>query len=301
MRGSGLKTTVAPEGQRIAPSDALNTTMATVSREYFDVVGMKLLSGRQFLTSDFTRNKTTNVVVNEAFVRHFFPATDPLGRTFGGGPNGIAQGYNRIVGVVSDAKFRSMREPIQPTFFVPSLDTDFTLYVRTRTRPEELIQPVRQALSQLDPAMPFTEIHTLEEEIEASTAPERLTSQLASAFSLTAALLAAVGIYGLFAFAVGQRKREIGVRMAVGASPNDIAGMFGLQALLTAVAGIAIGTAISLVIAPAVASILYGIPPRDPRSFVFAGLSMLLAALAATAIPAIRAALIHPAEALRQE
>ncbi len=301
LRGSGLKSTVAPAGQRILPADAMNTSMTSVSPGYFETMGMTILSGRTFLSSDTPKNAVSRVVVNEAFVRHFYPGINPIGKAFGGGPSNVGQPNNEIIGVVSDAKYRSMREPMTPRFFYLSTGGDFTLYVRTRVHPEELIQPVRQALAALDPALPFTEVHTLSEEIAASTAPERLTSALASTFSLTAAILASIGIYGLVAFAVAQRKREIGIRMAVGARPTDIAEMFGLQAMLTAAASIALGTVTALLIAPIAASLLYDVSPLDTKSFVFAATFMAIAAAMATAIPATRAALIRPAEALRQD
>jgi predicted permease len=301
MRGSGLKTTVAPAGQRITKADALNTTFAPVSPEYFNVMGMTVISGRALLGSDQTKARPFKAVVNEAFVRRVFGGANPLGRRFGGGADNVALGDYEVVGVAADTKFRSLREPMAPTYFSLETPGDFTLYVRTWGAPEDLIQPARKALSSLDPALPFTEIHTMREEIEASTAPERLTSALAAAFSLTAALLASVGIYGLFAVAVVQRRREIGIRMAVGAQPGEIARMFGAQAMLTAALGIALGTGAALLLAPVAASLLYGVSPLDAPSFTFAAVFMALAAVTATMLPATRAALVRPAEALRSE
>jgi len=141
----------------------------------------------------------------------------------------------------------------------------------------------------------------LKEDVDATTAPERLTSAVASAFSLTTAFLAAVGIYGLFAYSSARRTREIGVRMAIGARPSDIAGMFAFQGALTGALGISMATAAALLFAPIAKSLLYEVSPLDPASYVFAGLFMAVAAALATAIPATRAALTRPAEALRQE
>ena len=293
MRGSGRKQTIAMEGQSIGPKDALNVTLNAVSPDYFDAIGTPVIAGRGFVVSDGGAAHPQRVIVNEAFVRHFLGGANPIGRRFG---------ESEIIGVVADAKFRSMREPMTPTYYyLYNGGGDFTLYVRTRAKPEEVIQPVRRALAALDPALPFTEVHTVEEEITASTAPERLTSGLATSFSLAAAVLATVGIYGLFAYVVVQRRREIGIRMAVGARPVDIAEMLGARAAITALLGVGAGMGLALLLGPVVASLLYDVSPVDGRSFAIAGVVMLSAAGIATAFPAFRAAHIHPAEALRND
>lgn len=191
-----------------------------------------------------------------------------------------------------------------PTFYNVWTDDSgqpFQLEVRTRGRPELIIEPVRQALAALDPALPFVEIETMADEVQASAEGERLTAVLASIFSGIAALLAAIGIYGLLAYAVAQRHREIGIRMAVGARPIDIGEMIGLEALVMVSLGITVGLCAAAVSAPLIRSLLYGVAPSDPRSLALAALLVASVAAIATAFPTSQATRIEPALVLRQE
>jgi predicted permease len=296
MRGSGMKMTVLPEGQTITQADFLDTSVNTVSPEYFDAMGMRILAGRGFQDSD-RGAKPARVLVNQTFARQLFPGIDPVGRRLWNGPWSLWQ----IVGVVSDAKYRSLREPMTPTYYNLGSDDVFVLIVRTRMQPESIIQPVRRELAALDPALPFIEIHTLAEEVDASAASERLTATLASLFGLLAAVLAALGIYGLLSYAVAQRRREIGIRMAVGARPADIAQMIGRQSLTMVAVGVAAGLAAAWEAAPAIRSLLYGVAPADGVSLGAAAGFVLLVSALATAIPASRATRVEPAAALRDE
>ena len=295
--------TVALVGQAPSPADFLNTNLNAVSPDYFATMGMRLLAGRDFTDADDARGKPGKVIVNEAFVRRFFPNIDPLGGRFGAGPpQRVVATMFEVIGVVSDAKYRSMREPMMPTVYQFSSEFDsFVLHVRTRGRPESIIQPVRQTLAALDPAVPFVEISTLAEEVEASTASERLMAALASTFAAIAALLTAVGLYGLLAYAVAQRRREIGIRMALGAQTVDIGVLVGRQAIAMVVGGIAVGLGAAAAAAQWMRSLLYGVAPSDPRALAgAAGFVALVAALAVT-LPLARATRIEPAAALRQE
>ncbi len=304
MRGSGMKMTVAPQGERATAQDFLNTSLNSVSAEYFSTLGMRIVAGRDFLPEDALLTQPPfRVIVNETFVRRFFPGAQPLGRLFGGGTYEPAKGQYQIIGVVTDAKYRSLREPMTPidySTWKPGGDS-FQLVVRTVGRPESVIEPVRCALASIDPALPFTEISTMSEEVDASLAPERTTAALASIFGAVAAVLAAVGIYGLLAYAVAQRRREIGIRMAIGAQSSDIAAMIGMQTITMAGAGIVLGLGAAFLAAPWIRSLLYGIAAADPVSLVTAALFVIVVSAAATAIPAIRATRIEPAIALREE
>jgi predicted permease len=296
MRGSGLKTTVAAPGQT---PEFLNTSANTVTPEYFDAMGMHVVRGRGLNQSDVTASKPTPVVVNETFARRFYPNGDPIGGVFGIGLSPSTPPDRLIVGVVKDAKYRGLREPMTPTFYTAAASGFSVLSVRTHGAPTALIEPVRKTLASLDPALPFTEVHTLSEEVETSIAPERLTATLAVSFGAFAAFLAAAGIYGLLAFAVEQRRREIGIRMALGAQPRQIGGMLGRETALLLAAGLTLGLAATYLVTGTLGTLLYGVAPHDPLSLTGAAVFMLMVAAAATFIPARRATGIPPAAALR--
>ena len=294
MRGSGVKMTVQPEGQPFRPSDALNTSENTVSTGYFATMGMRMVAGRDFEPSDLGA-KPTRVIVNQTFAQQFFPDGSAVGRRLW---NGLGTVWE-IAGVVNDAKYRSLREPMTQIFYNLGSDDVFILCVRTRVAPASMVQPVRRELAALDPALPFTEIHTLSEEVDASAAGERLTAALASLFGLLAALLAALGIYGLLSYAVAQRRREIGIRMAVGANGSDIVTFIAVRAAIPVALGVAAGCAAAWRIGPMAQSLLYGVGPGDLVSFAMAAAFVVAISCVATAVPARRAARIQPASALR--
>ncbi len=214
------------------------------------------------------------------------------------------KGDREIIGIVTDAKYRSLREPVPPTeygFDSRPSNERFILHVRTANRPESIIAPVREALRAIDPALPIIEIHTLAEEVETSMWSERLVAQLASAFGMLAAILTAVGLYGLIAYAVAQRTREIGIRIALGARSADISRAVGIPALTMVIAGFLAGLGASLLLAPAIRSLLYETPPHDSINLLFSGTLLILIAAAAVCAPILRALRIDPAIALRSE
>ena len=266
-------------------------------------MGMRLVAGRDFTGADDPNAKPAKVVVNQTFVRRFFPNLDPLGQRFGAGPpQRVVTAMFEIIGVVSDAKYRSMREPMMPAVFQfsPHFDS-FVLHVRTHGQPESIIQSVRQTLAALDPAVPFVEISTLAEDVDASTAGERVTAALASIFGAIAALLAAVGLYGLLTYVVGQRRREIGIRMALGARTVDIGVLMGGQAIAMVAGGMVLGLGAAAAAAQWMRSLLYGVAPFDPTSFAAAAVFVTLVAAIAIGIPVARATHVEPAAAIRQE
>ncbi|HLH37801.1 MAG TPA: ABC transporter permease [Bryobacteraceae bacterium] len=294
MRGSGIKATIVPEGRQQSPGDFLNTSLNTVTPEYFDLMGMRILRGRELIASD---GDARRVVVNQAFADRFYPEIDPIGRRFKNGRE-----MYQIAGVVSDAKYRSLREPMTPTFYRLWSDgvvEPMQLEVRTRGRPQSIIEPVRQALAALDPALPFTEIEVMADEVSASAAMEKLTAMLASLFAALAAVLAAIGIYGLLAYAVERKKKEIGIRMALGARPSDIGELIGRHSLMIVSAGAALGLVAALALAPLMRALLYGVAPWDPVSMASAALFVIIVAAVATAIAAWDAVRVEPASILR--
>ncbi|MGH9445908.1 MAG: FtsX-like permease family protein, partial [Terriglobia bacterium] len=305
MREHGEFSSVAPAGQRVTRSDFLDTAVNDVSPGYFETMGMHIIFGRGFTSSDVPGPKPVIpiiVVVNQTFAQRFFPHTNAVGKLFGLGMGGIAKGEFEIAGVVSDAKDRSLREPMRPTFYTANTRFEtFVLNVRTHTRPEAIVEPVRKIWQAVGPGVPFLEVDTMAQEVDQTTANERLTAALASLFGAIAALLAGVGIYGLLAYVVTERRREIGIRMALGARPAHIAKLIAAQTAVMAAVGIAIGLGAALIVGPGIRSLLYGISPQDPKSLAAAILFVALTAAVATVFPVVRAMRTQPAETLRCE
>lgn len=303
MRGTGVKATLGAAGTHIGPGDFLDASMNEVTPDYFRTLGMRLLAGRGFTW--FDRAKPRPAIVNQAFARRFFPGQDPIGARFGfAGPGGIAAADDQIIGVVSDAKYRSLREPVPPTVYSPAVDGFdfvFILHLRTRGDPEALIAPIRRLLRSLDPEMPFIEVRTLRQDVDASLWQERLLAMLSGIFGAIAALLASIGLYGALDYAVKSRTREIGVRTALGARPGRIAGLFSREALVLTVAGIIIGFCAYAGVSVFLRRVLYEVRPWELWPIITVAFLMALIAAIATAPAVYRAARVDPAEALRAE
>jgi predicted lysophospholipase L1 biosynthesis ABC-type transport system permease subunit len=240
-------------------------------------------------------------------VSQFFPAGNAIGQRFGDGFSGnIVKPEWEIVGVIADAKYRSLREPFIPTFFTCSCGTHsfeffptIHLEVRTNGRPEAVIPAIESVLRHIDPQIPFSEIHTLNDEVETSLWAERTMARLGSGFSVMAALLAGIGLYGLLSYTLAQRSREIGIRMALGATPSDIVKATAVRTLTLVLVGVAAGLAASLLTAQFLRSLLYGVSPWDPWANL-AGIGLVIAvATIASVLPATRAARLDPSTALR--
>jgi ABC-type antimicrobial peptide transport system permease subunit len=283
----------------------LNSSINNVTPGYFETMGMRVLAGRDFNWFDRNRTPPRKVIVNQTFARRFFPGRSPIGERFGGpGLDRVAKADDEIIGVVSNAKYRSLREPIPPTVYTPvvdGFDSDFILHMRTRQRPEALIAPVREALRSLDPELPFIEVRTLREEVEASLWQERLLAALSSAFGGIAALLASIGLYGALDYAVKSRTREIGVMMALGAQPARIVSLLSRETLLLVAGGVTLGLCAYAAAAVWIRRVLYDVRSWEPLAV---GSVLLLVGLVAAiaAAPAVyRAVRIDPASALRAE
>jgi predicted permease len=305
MRGTGVKATFGAAGSRIGATDFLNTSLNEVTPEYFETMGMHLLAGRAFNWFDRYTGTPFKVIVNQAFARRFFPGKNPLGERFGfPGPGGTAEANDEIIGVVSDAKYRSLREPIPPTVYTPvvdGFDSAFILHVRTRERPEAMIAPVREILRSLDPELPLIEVRTLREEVEASLWQERLLALLSAIFGAIAGLLASIGLYGALDYAVKSRMREIGLRMALGAQPVRIVGLFSREALLLTASGLALGLCAYAAATVWIRRVLYDLHPWEPTAVISVVVLVALVAAIAAAPATFRAVRIDPSSALRGE
>ena len=305
MRGTGVKATFGVAGSRIETANLLAASLNDVTPGYFETMGMHLVAGREFNWFDGDHGQLRKVIVNQTFIRRFFPGANPIGGRFGfAGPGGVARAGNEIIGVVSDAKYRSLREPIPPTVYIPvvdGFDNAFILHVRTGQQPQAMIAPVREALHSLDAELPFIEVRTLRDEVEASLWQERLLAALAVIFGGIAALLASIGLYGALDYAVKTRTREIGVRMALGAQPARIIRLLSRELLLMVTSGIALGLGAFSAGAAGLRRVIYDVQPWEPVAVVSVLAMVALIALIAALPATYRAVRIDPAAALRLE
>jgi predicted permease len=289
----------AKEGDRVAEQG--------VGPAYFATMGMRPLRGREFELADM-RAARKIAVVNEAFMREYLPGVaDPAGRilSLDGGAKSDAAEPTYIVGMVRDILHDGLTKPVKSTVYVPFRDGevsfDPTLLVRGALPADALLPAIRREIVKLDPEVALTEPRTLSEKVDDSIFVQRMIATLSGFFGVLALLLAAVGIYGVMAYAVTRRTSEIGLRIALGASPTKIQWMLLRDGLLLIAVGVAIGLPIALAAGRITASLLVGIPPYDPPVFAWTITTLLVVGTAAAFIPARRAAGVQPVEALRHE
>jgi ABC-type antimicrobial peptide transport system permease subunit len=307
MQRIGLKTSVALPGQKIPSIAHLNTSMDSVSNTFFDTMGIRILAGRSFQPTDVARTGPVPVVINESFAHFLFPNQNPIGRTFGSGAAGaIEKATNVVIGVADDSKYRSLREALLPIYYLPIekrsyLDTQFYLYVRTHDAPESIVQEASRTLADLAPQLPFSHVTTMQQQVSESLWQERLLSVLATVFSTISVLTAGIGLFGLLAYDVNQRRREFGIRCALGSQKGAITGLLVRQLLSILAPGIAIGLVLCFFSGRAIASVLYGITAFDIASFASALFIVTLVAAVAAFTPLRSTLQIEPAQVLREE
>ena len=300
LSGNSWTTSFGIEGE--AQDTTRGTLGLAAGPKYFETMGIPLMAGRVFTSQDYSLPSDTKwepAVINEAFARTFFKDQNPLGRHITGVGH---QGSSReIVGIVGDTKFQSLRSEIAPTLFIPAGGGEAVFEVRTAVNPRTIIPEVRSTVSQLDSNLPLFSVRTETEQIERSLFQERLIARLSSFFGALSLLLACLGLYGLLSYEVSRRTREIGVRMALGARPSDVLRFIVRQGVGLSAVGAALGILGALGATRYLASLLYGVRPFDPVTFLSVALLLGLVALAACYIPARRAMHVDPMVALRHE
>ena len=296
--------TISVEGYSPKPGEDMNPLFNYVSPGYFQTLKIPLFAGRDFTDRD-TLGSPKVVVVNEKFARFFFGNQSALGRHIGMGNLAGVKTDIEIVGVVRNAKYQNMRDEPARQVFLPYLQNDWanqmTGFVRTSLPPVEMFPLLRGAVRKLDPNLPIFHMKTEERTVDDVLAVERLVASLSTVFGALATLLAAIGLYGVMAFLVTRRTREIGVRMALGAVTRDVLWLVLREVFLLAGLGLAIGLPLALGVAHLVRSQLYGLSPFDPLTIILAVGGILVVALAAGYFPARRAIGIDPIAALRYD
>jgi predicted lysophospholipase L1 biosynthesis ABC-type transport system permease subunit len=248
-------------------------------------------------------------IINQSLARKAFPNQNPLGKRFATSERQSDGHYGKewieIVGICMDTRYANLRTEPPPQYFLPYLQErevgGMAYEIRTRMKPEALVPALRHVAQQIAPDLPLSKVRTQEQQIDAATQQERVFVTLTSGFGLLALALAAVGVYGIMAYSVAQRTNEIGIRLAVGALPRQIQGMILQESTWVTATGILAGVAAALLLSQLVKSMLYAIQPYDPMTMAGGVLVLLTVALAASWIPARRAAGVQPMEALRHE
>src|SRR5262249_50578149 len=271
-----------------------------VSQDYFRVMGIALSRGRAFTEDDLLNNRNFQII-NETLARRYFPNEDPVGKKLLMGvmfPNPVAV---PIIGVVADVKDLGLAGPVEPTIYGSGFRNQPLLMIRTAGEPAGLAAAVRRAVSATDSEQPVHRIRSIEEALSASLARRRLSALLTGFFAALALLLSAIGIYGVLAWMVSERTREMGIRVALGAQTGDVLMLVIGQGMKLTLLGLAIGLLAALPAGRAMKGLVFGVGASDPTTFVVIAILLALAALLACYVPARRATKVDPIVALRQE
>jgi predicted permease len=311
LEGGGWGMPFTVEGFTPKPGDSASSMVNAVSPGYLETLQARIVRGRGFRDQDARVPAEgeewpyRTAIVNETFARRYFDTRDPIGRHVGiGGDPGTPTPIT-IVGVVADSRYQRIREDVRPQILLPAFENrglnDVTVYVRSRQPTASVVASLRGVVRALDPGMPVFNVATLDERVARSLRNERLIAGLSAAFATLATLLGIVGLYGVMAYTVTRRSREIGIRMALGARASLVAGQVVREAGLLIAGGLVLAAPAAWWLKGYIATQLYGITPGDPRTIALAAIGLTAVGLMAAAIPASRAARVSPMQALRDE
>ena len=312
IRSAGLVQTLPMQGDYVLsfdirgrapalPNQKPSANYRAVSPDYFTALGVPLLKGRAFAPSDRSGSRSV-AIVDQAFVDKYFPGQDPIGQGVHIG-NGHKEFFD-VVGVVGDVHYAGLDAVPAPTMYVPIAQDPFsTIWVIARTDgdPASLAAPARQVVGEIDPLLPTYSETPLSQVVSDSVAPRRFSMVLLVLFAVMALFLAAVGLYGVVAYSVQQRTREIGLRMAIGAAPGDVLKLIIGGAMKLALAGVVLGLAAAAALARLVATLLFEVTPSDPASYAATSALLFAVVMIACYVPTRRAMRVDPTVALQAE
>jgi len=302
------------EGYQAKAGQPPEPFMNDIGPNYFATLGVPILAGRDFTIKDTAEvehspdpygwNPAT-IIINESFAKKYFAGRNPLGLHLGYGTDPGTKTDIEVIGIVKDIKYMNLRDEIPAQAYLPYLAerliAGMTVYVRTNLDPQQLMSIIRQRVRALDANVPVYALRTTEQQIDLSLRNERMIASLSSVFGLLATLLAVIGLYGVMAYTVARRTREIGIRMALGAIQGNVIWMVMKDGLLVVAAGVCIGLPAAIALSTVVRSQLYGLAPHDPATLALSTVVLVSVASLAAFIPALRASRIDPTHALRYE
>jgi predicted permease len=303
LGGSNWGNSVRVQGFECGPDTDCSSRFNEVGAGYFGTMGITVLRGRDFGMMD-QLGSTRVAIVNETFARKFALGADPTGKYMGdGGPDDSLDIL--IVGLVKDAKYSEVKDTVPPLYYVPWMQDPRADYmnfmVRSSLPPEQLLGTIPAVMKRIDAGLPIEDLKTMPQQIRDNIFLDRMISTLTTAFALLATLLAGVGLYGVLAYSVAQRTREIGVRMALGADGGRVRAMVLRQVGAMIMVGTVIGILAALALGRAAQSLLYGLQGHDPLVFALAILALVSVAFVAGFLPARRASQTDPMNALRYD
>jgi predicted permease len=301
LAGNEWDSSMSVEGHTFADGEDMQAFMNAFSPGYFETMKIPFMEGRDFTVMDIKKESHV-AIVNRQFAEHFFPGRSAVGKHigFGGGPKSKLD--IEIIGVVANSLYEGPREGVHRQVFVPNWgNNSAAFYVRMQTSSSAGYGIIRNEVKQLDSAMPVYEMKTLESQLDETLLTDRLIAMLSAGFGLLATVLASIGLYGVMAFVVARRRKELGIRLALGAQPGFVIWLVMREVLLLLAIGLAIGIPAAMALGRYVSAQLYGIQATDPWMAGWTLLLLTLVSAAAGLIPAHRASRIDPILALRCE
>jgi predicted permease len=325
LGGSRWNGDVSIEGYKWKPSEKPYVDMNSVSPRYFETMGIPILLGRDFTESDSptvtfdpqdeqpdakaaktpeSKGPPRVAIINQTMARRFWPKESAIGKRFTLSDTFKLEDAYAVVGVVADSRYFGLREPAESMIYTPVWRQGadgMILCVRTAREPNQAIEAIRRKVQEQDSGVPMIEARTMQAQMDDDLLQERLVAILSGFFGVLALLLASVGLYGVIAYTVARRTREIGIRMALGASGNHVVAIVLRDALVMVLAGSLVGLCAALALTRIALAFLYGMTPRDPGTFLLAITALLTVTVFASYIPARRASSVDPMVALRDE